>query len=667
MVPHDQLRRMRSGVRSAVVRAGGTMRGAARPALLTVLCAGALAPVVVAAVGSGVVAVAGIGVVGGMAGNVLSNVISSMVDRLRRDGPRSPADVERELTAQIEAVLAGDPETADELRQEIADLLRQIGAVHHAVEAAVEIDDEGAQSALIAAFGDLADQFAEFRFVLTDIRVAADQLQQRIYREDAERRADRDRNRQQATQLQLIHEQLAAIERNTRTRERDGVAGPRGRWQDDSPYRGLAPFLENEAEVFYGRDRLTAELTTRVGQCAFGTGLLVVTGPSGAGKSSLLRAGLFPAIARGVLPAAGSEHWPRLVMTPGTEPLNELAAHIAAVSGVAVGSVQRELVAGPGSARLLARQAVLAHAATLPMGQRATADGRLVVVVDQFEELFTLTDEKDSEEKRRTFIAALRSMSRATAGDTEPPAALVIVAVRGDFFDRCASYPEFVDSLRDGPFVVGPMTEGELRQAIIGPAVAGDLELDDGLADAILADLRNTPADRDFAVGALPLLSQTMLLTWQHRDGDRLTHRGYGLTGGVANVVETSAEEVHEALTPTQQRTARDMFRRLTTVTREGLLARQPVDRAALRKAASSGDAAQTDAEDAVLDAFTAKRLIVVADEHAEIAHDAVLRAWPRLRSWFDDDQAGRILYSQLIEDAADWQSHERDPSFLYR
>ncbi len=671
MIPDEQRRRMRLGVRNAVARAGRTVRGATRPALMTLLCAGALAPVVAAAVGPGLVIAASFGVAGGMAANILSNVISSAMEQLGRSsqGVLSPEKVEQELAVRIEAILTGETEQAAQLRHEIAEFLREIGAVQQAVEAAVETGNEDAQAALVAAFGDLANQFTEFRFVLTDIRATADQLQQESYRQNAERRVDRDRSRQQAVQLQLIHELVSAIERNTRNREADSVATVGGRWGDMPPYRGLAPFLENEAEVFYGRDGLTSELITRVGQCAFDLGLLVVTGPSGAGKSSLLRAGLFPAIARGVLPVAGSGHWPRLAMTPGSAPLTELAAHLAAISGVDAASVRRALVDDPTTASSLARQAVLTHAATLPLEERgaASVNGRLIVVVDQFEELFTLTQPEDeADRERRAFVAALRAMSEA-GGDGKTLPAPVILAVRGDFFDRCASYPEFVDSLRDGPFLVGPMTEGELRQTIIGPAAASGLELEDGLADAILADLRNTPVDKDFSVGALPLLAQTMLLTWQRREGNRLTHRGYSQTGGVANVVETSAEEVYEALTPTQQRIARSMFRRLTTVTRDGQLARCPVQRADLCNAAVGDHHTQLGNADTVLEAFTGKRLVVASESHVEIAHDSVLRAWPRLRRWLEDDRAGRVLYGQLIEDAHEWQDNDRNPSFLYR
>ena len=156
----------------------------------------------------------------------------------------------------------------------------------------------------------------------------------------------------------------------------------------------------------------------------------------------------------------------------------------------------------------------------------------------------------------------------------------MVIAVRGDFWDRCAGVPELVDALQDGQFVVGPMTESELRVAITGPAEVAGLRIDPGLTDTILGDLR--VAGGEGSAGVLPLLSQAMALTWEKRDGDRLTSHGYGLTGGVSSAVQTGANRVYDALPAGQQALARELLRGMTVTGRDGQLARRPVTRADL-------------------------------------------------------------------------------------
>jgi hypothetical protein len=194
--------------------------------------------------------------------------------------------------------------------------------------------------------------------------------------------------------------------------------------------------------------------------------------------------------------------------------------------------------------------------------------------------------------------------------------------------------PELVGPLQDGHFVVGPMTESELLVAITGPAEAAGLQIDRTLTDAILGDLRVAGADR--SAGVLPLLSQAMALTWEHREGDRLTSRGYAQAGGVSHAVQTGADRAYDALPAGQQAIARDVLRNMTVTSRDGGLAR-PVTRHDLYTGLP--DAARADI-DAVLDAFAAERLAVLDEDRAQLAHDVLLRAWPRLHDWLEEDQA---------------------------
>ena len=429
------------------------------------------------------------------------------------------------------------------------------------------------------------------------------------------------------------------------------------------PYRGLLPFGEADAEVFYGRERLAAELAAKLAAQASHGGPVMVTGASGAGKSSLLRAGMLPILARGQQ-VPGSDQWPRIVMTPTKDALTELATRLTAVGGPDALAVRDALARHPDQAHLAIRSAVLAAAARRDNQPPASGNGaaRLVLIIDQFEQVFTLNPGTGREAARQAFITALCAAAANPAGPEQEPPALVAIAVRGDFCDQCAAFPELAGALQDGLFVVKPMTESELRMAITGPAQAAGLRIDPALTEAILGDLRAAGADR--SAGVLPLLSQAMALTWEQREDDRLTSRGYAQAGGVSHAVQTGADRAYQTLPAEQQAIAREVLRRMTVASRDGTLARRPVTRhdlyAGLPGAARSGI-------DAVLDAFAAERLAVLDGDTAQLSHDVLLRAWPRLRGWLEEDQASWIVHGQLADAAAAWHDSGDDPSFLYR
>ena len=434
-------------------------------------------------------------------------------------------------------------------------------------------------------------------------------------------------------------------------------------WTRGCPYRGLLPFAESDAEVFYGREQLAAELAVKLAARVSRGGMVVVTGASGSGKSSLLRAGLLPILARGQQ-IPGSDRWPRIVMTPTKDPLTELAARLAAVGGPDALTVRDGLMRHPDQAHLAIRSAVLAAAARHDEQPPTSGDSgpRLMLIVDQFEQVFTLNPDVGGEATRQAFITALCSAAANPVGPGQVPPALVVIAVRGDFWDQCAAVPELVSALQDGQFVVGPMTESELRVAITGPAEAAGLRIDPALTDTILGDLRAAGEDR--TAGVLPLLSQAMALTWEQRDGDRLTSHGYAQAGGVSRAVQTGADRVYGTLPAGQQAIAREVLRGMTVASRDGGLARRPVTREDLY--AGQPGIARSDI-DAVLDAFAAERLTVLDGDKAQLSHDVLLRAWPRLRGWLEEDRASWILYGQLGDAAAAWQDSHHDPSFLYR
>ncbi|MGW0194060.1 nSTAND1 domain-containing NTPase [Nonomuraea sp. NPDC003201] len=406
-----------------------------------------------------------------------------------------------------------------------------------------------------------------------------------------------------------------------------------------SPYRGLAPFDERDAEVFYGREQATAQLAGMLAGRLDPPSMLVVTGPSGAGKSSLLRAGLLPYLKGGHLAWA---RWPSLVMTPTADPLTELSVQLSALTGGDPAGVRSALDLDPGQAHLMVRQAALAAGST----------GRVLLVVDQFEEVFTLAGAASG-----TFADVLGDIAGTPSGPDGRPAGLVVIGVRGDFWDRCADLPPLVPALRAGPFTVAAMSQAELRSTITGPAGRAGLSLENGLTDRILDDLR---AHAGSLPGALPLLSQAMLLTWERRDQDSgtLTRLGYAATGGLADAVRTSAEAAYAGLGETAREAVQPIFQQLTAITTDGAVARRKVAVQEL----PGGDDAQ-----AVLRAFIDRRLMVADGDSVEPAHDLLLSAWPRLASWLEQDLDNRALYAQARRDAEEWLRSERDPAFLYQ
>ena len=386
----------------------------------------------------------------------------------------------------------------------------------------------------------------------------------------------------------------------------------------ECPYLGLVPFEERDARVFYGRGELVTRLVRRLAERLDQPGILLVTGESGVGKSSLLQAGLMPRLAAGAL-GPGSESWPRRMIRPTVSPLRELTTQLADLAGAP----------------------------------------RVILVVDQFEELFT---GGEGQPERDEFIAALTAAATRPAARGEFLRTLVVAAIRADFLGRIIAYPPLRAVLDAGLFAVGPMSEAELRLAMTGPAAEAGLTVEPDLVEAVIAELREGAAGGPGS-GALPLMSQAMAATWERREGSELTLRAYRRAGGVADAVNRGAEAAFDRLTSRQRDAARLVFTQLTAVMPDGRFVRRRRSRADLR----FGDAQLTDEADAVIDTFSAQRLLVLGQDSVEISHDILLHAWTQLRDWLGDDQLDRALYSQVVTDADTWDSNGRDSSYLYR
>jgi len=388
------------------------------------------------------------------------------------------------------------------------------------------------------------------------------------------------------------------------------------------PFKGLATFDPSDADYFFGRERLVAEMVARL----VGASFLGVVGPSGSGKSSAVRAGLMPGLAAGVLP--GSDRWARAVMRPGEHPIPELEQAL------------RSVTTGRRRSRRVADGDAI-HRALQALGD----DRRLVLLVDQFEEVFTSCRNED---ERTAFVSALVRLAR----DRESRA-VVVLAIRADFYGRCAEYPELAELLASNHVLVGPMAEEELKRAIILPARRVGLRVEPELVDALVREVLNEP-------GGLPLLSTTLLELWQRRSDRTLTAASYRETGGVRAAVARLAERAYGGLSPDQQVVARAVLLRLAGLGDGEAVVRRRVP-------LTEFDVGRNEDAARVLAVLTEARLLTASEGSVEVAHEALLREWPRLRAWLEEDSHGRRLRLHLTQSARDWEDRERDPADLYR
>ncbi|WP_204006129.1 WD40 repeat domain-containing protein [Virgisporangium aurantiacum] len=391
-----------------------------------------------------------------------------------------------------------------------------------------------------------------------------------------------------------------------------------------APYRGLAAYEQADAEWYFGREPLVDEMVRRLTARRF----LAVFGPSGCGKSSLLRAGLLRAASAGRLP--GGESTACVLITPGARPLDNLALAFAALAGVPAGSLRTDLGTDPTHLRLAIRQAVDAQ----------NRDGELLVVVDQFEEVFTLCDDTA---ERDAFIAALL----AAQGDDSR--ARVVIAGRADVYTRCATCPDLVTALRDAQILVGSMTALELRAAITRPATRAGLTVEGALVSTIVAEATGRP-------GALPLVSHALLEAWRRRRGNAITLAGYEAAGGLAGAIAQTAERVYADLDGRGRAAVQAALLRLVEVGEDTEVSRRRAEWSEFHSEPA-----------AVLRLLAGARLVTLGRSGVEIAHEALIHAWPRFGRWISEDRDGLRVQRQLSEATAIWLAHDRDGGSLYR
>ena len=368
----------------------------------------------------------------------------------------------------------------------------------------------------------------------------------------------------------------------------------------DAPYRGLARFEREDARWFFGREDVTDLLAELTDE--ENPLPLILVGPSGAGKSSLLRAGLLPRLTG-----------PVGLMEPAHTPLATLRAKLA------------DLDASGGAARL-------------------------TIIVDQFEAVFT---ECQDEGERAEFVAEVCELAKD---------ALVILALRADFYQHALRYPGLAAALQSRHIVLGPMTAEQVRRAVTEPARLARVDVEEGLVGLLLHDLN--PPERAggpaaYEPGALPLLSHALLATWEHGRGRTLTVADYLSSGGISDALMRTAEGVYGSLSAADQRLARRLFLRLVHVAEDAPPTRATVRLSELR--AWGGES------EPVLARFVTARLITVDADAAQITHDALLAAWPRLRSWIEGGLEHLLTGRRVAEAARAWRDAGRESAALWR
>jgi WD40 repeat protein/DNA-binding CsgD family transcriptional regulator len=406
-----------------------------------------------------------------------------------------------------------------------------------------------------------------------------------------------------------------------------------------NPYKGLRPFATADARSYFGRETLIHKLLARLNAAATDR-FLAIVGPSGSGKSSLMHAGLIPALVRGEV--AGSERWFIAQMTPGKRPLDELEVSLIRIAAYQVGNLQEQLARDTNG---------LLRAADIILPRD---NSELVLVVDQFEELFTLTTD---EAARRHFLDIV-----ATAVTDSRSRIRVVIALRADYYDRPLHYPLFGDLVRRHMETILPLSAAELEQAIALPAAQVGVACEAGLTATIIDEVLYQP-------GGLPLLQYALTELFEQRQDRTLTRQAYLAIGGVAGALAGRAEALFREQDETGQEAIRQLFLRLVAIDegKDGL----PDTRRRVLRAELDAIATDEDLVDEIINSYAAHRLLTLDNDPAsrrptvELAHEALLREWERLRFWLEESRDDLYQHRRLQNLTQEWLEEDRDAGLL--
>lgn len=668
--------RARESIRLWIRLHGRGVLGATPFALAAALTAAALSPVAIPLLlGNAALALSGLlGQLGNIGAEHLAHVIEDVVAQLRGEAHGKPVSEERlqaALSSRLQKELGGPQAAA--LRAEMAQVLHRVNGVGTALDAAVRSGVEGLSVYIGETVNLLSRNSVEFRALREDVMSGLAVIQHDLARLEAMQRGQAEQVERIGVQITELHRQLAIGRGAVRLAptplpvESRFAADP-GNGSQATPYPGLEAFNEQTAQWFHGREQLIARLVTRLRQRLQGLSMVLVVGASGAGKSSVLRAGLIPGLDTGALAVPGSERWPREVMKPGPTPLRELAVRLANRLGGDSVEMAEKLRQNPHNTALIMRQVLdferrRRDGAAADRPEPATEAGRLVLVIDQFEEIFTQC--QDGLERQR-FVDAVCAAADGQPGAPAP--ALVVLVLRAGFVEHCTAHPALGPALSD-QFIVGPMNIRELREAIEAPARDAGLKVQQGLVKIMLNDLEavTSPDGDDGAVatydpGKLPLLAHALRETWEGREGGELTTKAYSAAGGIKGAVAKKADEVYESFDADSKRVARILLEHMVSVRADAEDTRRRMTRAALLT-----EVARSDLPTArrVLDRLERERLVTSDKDTVQLAHEALLRHWPRLSEWLEDHRDWLRTLQRLAAGAHEWDARDHHPDLL--
>lgn len=404
------------------------------------------------------------------------------------------------------------------------------------------------------------------------------------------------------------------------------------------PYRGLFAFQEKDAPFFFGREAFTAQLVEVVHQKP----LSAIIGASGSGKSSVVFAGLLPRLRK-------EGNWLIANFRPGNRPFHSLAASLVSLLAPQKSDVDQLSESGKLAERLL--QGDFTVQAVVERLMQKDPDTALLLVIDQFEELYTLCREA---EVRQRFLDALLAAS-STPSDGRPANFHLVITLRADFFGQALSYRSLADALQYADLILGPMTTEELQSAIDQPARQLNVSIEDGLTERILNDVSNQP-------GNLPLLEFALTTLWAKQSNRRLTHAAYNEIGGVERALADHAEEVYGKLKESEQQRAERIFVQLI---------RPGEGTGATRRIANRAEIGE-DSWDLVVRLSNARLVVSGRDkasgeETVEIVHEALIRGWKRLREWIEENREFRTWQERLRTALHQWEASHQEKASLLR
>lgn len=430
-----------------------------------------------------------------------------------------------------------------------------------------------------------------------------------------------------------------------------------------NPFPGLRPFESTETHLFFGRDGQSEELLRRLKRTRF----LAVVGTSGSGKSSLVRAGLLPALQGGLMASAGSD-WRIAILRPGSDPIGNLARALASPA-----------VLGSGDEKGADMQAVMAETAlrrsslgVVELVSRARTKlnekrqplfpdyENLLVVVDQFEELFRfkqLIEEENSQEDAAAFVKLLLE-----AVGQKNEKIYVVLTMRSDFLGDCSQFWELPEAINNGQYLIPRMTRDERREAISGPVAVGQGTISEPLVNQLLNDVGDNPDQ-------LPILQHALMRTWDYwlshrRNGNPIDIPDYNAIGGMAEALSRHADEAYAELNDKQKAIAEKLFKGLTEKGTDNREIRRPMEVGEICELTGADEAAVIAVVEVFrregrsflmpppTDALTGTPVHLNRESLIDISHESLIRNWDRLKTWVDEEARSARIYRRLAETA---------------